>query len=437
MTGGRTGTAATMLLVTHGSDGDVLPFVRLGQALRQRGHAVTLLTHAPYRQRALAAGLDFVPIDTPEQFERFSADTARLPDGQGTLDWLEFYRRNKLFEQLAAEYRALADRVRPGRSVLVGRHTSALSVLLGRELLGVPAAWVAVAPIQLMAAGVARHLHQHVLATGIDRVRRDLGLGPVTDWTAWFSSADLQLGLWPRWFDQAGTPSAPGVRLTGFPLPDDRPEPLPPGAAECLVGPSRPVLVTGGTGRMLNPGFYQAAMAGCRLAGRPVLLVVPHEELVPRPLPPDVVWFPRLPFRTVMPEVAAVVHHGGIGTLTRALVSGTPQVILADGADRPDNAARLAREGLARWLPRAAWTPENVAALLDEALAAGRHAPMAASEHAERGLATACEQLESLLGTAPAARPAPVHPRLTGLSAEQRRLVAARLRSRLAERGAP
>ncbi|MEV4179193.1 nucleotide disphospho-sugar-binding domain-containing protein [Nonomuraea sp. NPDC049709] len=510
--------------MTHGSDGDVLPFVRLGRVLRERGHEVTILTHSPYRGRVEEAGLGFVPIDTPEGFERYSADTALLPGGKATLDWLGFYRRNALFDQLATECRALAARVRPGRTVLVGRHTSALSVLLVRELLGVPAAWVAVAPIQPMATDVARHLHQHVLAGGIDEVRARLGLGPVGDWRAWFSSADLQLGLWPRWFDEAGPGSGTAIVLTGFPIPDDPPNPppttrsqpvperrpapapgdtcsgpertdrdgepeisdrcsgcgrepvegLPAEVVEFLGGPVPPVLVTGGTGRMLHEGFYRAAMGGCRIAGLPMLLVVPHAELVPRPLPPDVRWSPRLPFRTVMPQVAAVLHHGGIGTLTRALVAGTPQVILAHGADRPDNAARLAAAGLARWLPEHRWTAEDVAEALTAALKDGRARPGIVPQDAAGSLVVAAEHLESLLkpsatrpptnnrptltpqarsAQSPPARapsgqslpaqaapvqPPPVQPmRVQALPVEQRRVLAARLRRRRAERGAP
>ncbi|MEW9551700.1 glycosyltransferase [Nonomuraea sp. NPDC050783] len=446
------GPLARMLLVAHGSDGDVLPFVRLGAVLRERGHDVTLLTHAPYGDRARAADLDFVPIDTHDAFERYSADTALLPGGLGTLDWLSFYRRNRLFDQFALECRALAARVVPGRTVLVGRHTSALSVLAVRELLGVPAAWVAVAPIQPMAAGIARHLYQQVLADGLDAVRGDLGLPRVGDWRAWFASADLQLGLWPEWFDRAGPAGGPRIRLTGFPLPDDdEADPVPGAAAELLDAAVRPVLITGGTGRMLHAEFYAAAVAGCHRAGLPALLVAPHAEAIPRPLPPGVRRFARLPFREVVPRAAAVLHHGGIGTLTRALAAGTPQVILAHGADRPDNAARLEKEGLARWLPDTRWDADEVAAALHAALRDGRHPPRTGPRDAAGGLALAADHLERLLappGSAPgAAGPAPgrrpgrpghgeVSLRLAGLPDEQRRLVAARLRRRLAGREA-
>ncbi|MFG1619185.1 glycosyltransferase [Nonomuraea wenchangensis] len=461
------GPLTRVLLVAHGSDGDVLPFVRLGGVLRERGHDVTLLTHAPYRSRVEAAGLDFVPIDTHDAYARYSADTALLPDGLGTLDWLSFYRRNRLFEQFAGECRALAARVTPGRTVLAGRHTSALSVLAVRELTGAPAAWIAVAPIQPLAAEVARHLHQHVLAPGIDAARGDLGLPRVRDWRAWFSSADLRLGLWPRWFDEAGPATGPATRLTGFPLPDDGSEdPVPAEAAALLDGTVRPVLITGGTGRMLRPGFHEAALAGCRRAGLPALLVAPHAETVPQPLPPHARRFARLPFREVVPQVAAVLHHGGIGTLTRALAAGTPQVILAHGADRPDNAARLERQGLARWLPEGSWDAGEVAGALHAALRDGPHQPRTGPRDAADGLAMAATHLERLLhapsrlgdplpeeepgggggGRGEAARQArPGDPlpesrgeagqgdaarRLAALSAERRRLVAARLRRR-------
>src|SRR5689334_1514068 len=68
-------TMSGCLLVTHGSAGDVLPFVRIGTELRARGHQGTLLTHAPFAGRA---GLDFVAIDTPEAYERTQRDSARL-----------------------------------------------------------------------------------------------------------------------------------------------------------------------------------------------------------------------------------------------------------------------------------------------------------------------------------------------------------------------
>lgn len=112
---------------------------------------------------------------------------------------------------------------------------------------------------------------------------------------------------------------------------------------------------------MLRIEFYPVALAALARTGRTGLVVTPDRAALPDPMPAGLHWYPRLPFATVLPEVAAVLHHGGIGTAVRALRSGTPQVIMAYGADRPDNAERLAAHGLARWTAEHEWSAPAVA----------------------------------------------------------------------------
>ena len=57
------------------------------------------------------------------------------------------------------------------------------------------------------------------------------------------------------------------------------------------------------------------------------------------------------PFSAVLPRAAALVHHGGIGTAAQALAAGRPQLGMPMTFDQPDNAARLERLGVGRWLP--------------------------------------------------------------------------------------
>jgi len=365
------------LMVTHGTDGDVLPFTRIGRALRERGHDVVLLTHAHYERQAAAAGIEFVTVDTIGEFERNLADTSELVDAREAHELRWFFERNDLFDQLRSECQALISRVKPGDTVLIGRCTSDMSALVAAEAIGAPRVSLALAPLQYLAlVGGAAAAFEDMSAGGVDEVRAELGLGPVGDWTRWMGTADLQIGLWPRWFDLAGFPSPYGWRLTGFAFPDEDEAPgVPDEVAEVLAGPVPPVLVSGGTGRMLHAEFYRVAVAACRRLDRPALLVVRHRDLVPDPLPERMTWVPRLPFRDVMPHCAAVVHHGGIGTLARALAAGTPQVVLAHGVDRPDNAQRLARRGVAAWLPAEEWQADRVVELLTTALSEGFAAP--------------------------------------------------------------
>ncbi len=377
---------------THGSHGDVLPFVALGRALRDRGHEVELLSHAPFRDLAEREGLAFTAIDTAEAYEANLSDTPPLL-GAGLPRWRAYYEANGLFEQIAFETRHTMERYVPGETVLVGRHTTAVSTLFAAEALDAPAAWVAVTPIQYMSERGIAHMYAQTMTDHFDRIRAGIGLPPVKDWAAWFASAHLDVALWPSWFDQAGTPAPKRVRLTGAPLGDASGEQvLPPEAEELLDRDA--VLVTGGTGRMLHDRFYEVAVEACRAVGRPALLAVRHRDLVPQTLPDGMRWFPGLPFPQVVPRVGAILHHGGIGTLIRAATSGTPQVILAHGFDRAENGARVAAAGLGSWLPEQRWSAEEAAALLKDALTGPR-----VQVPADGGLGAAAEAIEGLAGS--------------------------------------
>jgi UDP:flavonoid glycosyltransferase YjiC (YdhE family) len=355
---------STYLIVTHGSDGDVLPFVRIGAELTGRGHQVTILTHAHYQQVSVDAGLEFVAIDGTEEFERTLAATPHLLNAQ-RLSWQNFYQANGMFDQIRRECEALLRRYRPGETVLVGRHTSAVSVRFVAEVVGAPVAWVAVAPTQVMVAPVAAHTYATELGMGFAGIREGLGLAPLVDWHGWFTKSTAEIGLWPTWFDTAGYRSPARVALTGFPLADEH------STADVPAEPyaDGTILVTGGTGRMLHADYYPTLIAAAERTGLPTLLVVRHRDLLPETLPPNVTWYPQLSFPQVIPHVAAVVHHGGIGTCVRGLAAGTPQVLLPDGIDRPDNAARLTHHGLARVVTAADWDAETIAAEISAAVA--------------------------------------------------------------------
>lgn len=386
-------------MVTHGTHGDVLPFVSLGRILRGRGHRVEILTHAPFEAVARREGLEFTPIDTERDYERYLADTPLLL-GAGLERWRRFYDASGLFDQIRFECEVLKARHVPGETVFVGRHTTAISTLFAGEALEVPTAWIAVTPLQYMSERAAVHMYRQSMSDRLDAVRAMLGLAPVDDWAAWFTSARLHLGLWPEWFDRAGVPAPSRVRLTGAPYGDDTfVEPVPPEAGRLLDRGA--VIVTGGTGRMIHERFYPAAVAACAAARVPALVVARHRDLVPERLPDGVSWFAHLPFHQVMARARAVLHHGGIGTAVRAVAAGVPQVLLAHGFDRSDNGMRLARLGLGSWLPERRWTPGEIVPLLREALVADGYRARAATyaQAAQPGLRPAAEAVEALLNS--------------------------------------
>lgn len=396
-----------IIIVTHGTAGDVLQLCGLASGLRERGHEVVMLTHGPYADRVRQAGAQFVGLDTESEYARHMAETPQLLSVRSPADLAAFYEHTGLFEQLRFEVRTMLALHRPGQTVLVGRHGSALSVPIAAAVLGAPAVWVALYPSQLVTAPVAAYYAARGLGSELSRIRDEFGL-PADQGMPPAGTTNPTLALWPTWFDAAGTPAPPEARVTGFiPGDDESPCVLPPAVTDLSRG-VRPVLVTGGTGRMLHADFYTAAIRAVARVGRPALVVTPYRDLLPDPLPAHALWVPSLPFAAVLPAVDAIVHHGGIGTIMRALRSGTPQVILAHGLDRPDNAARLAHLGLAEWSPPDGW---HVASkMLGSALADTGYPARAANQlrddHPKHAVSAAAEVLEGLLAGKSGARAA-------------------------------
>lgn len=61
-----------ILVTTLGSYGDIYPMAGLAVRLKRRGHRVTLLTNPFFEGLAAKYGLDFVPVGTIAQYERFA-----------------------------------------------------------------------------------------------------------------------------------------------------------------------------------------------------------------------------------------------------------------------------------------------------------------------------------------------------------------------------
>jgi UDP:flavonoid glycosyltransferase YjiC (YdhE family) len=85
-----------------------------------------------------------------------------------------------------------------------------------------------------------------------------------------------------------------------------------------------------------------AAAAGTDLD---VVLVRPDRWVAKRPLPPNVRTTGWLPFPSVLPAAAGLVHHGGAGTLLTALAAGVPQLVVRGAGDRRGNADLVGARG--------------------------------------------------------------------------------------------
>jgi UDP:flavonoid glycosyltransferase YjiC (YdhE family) len=423
-----------ILLNPAGSSGDVLPFIRLGLALKARGHDVTLITMGRYEPLARHAGFGFVEWISAEAMDAIESNPDLWHPTRGMI--LAIRTMEPWYRQLHEHIEALHI---PGRTVLVSG-TLNLGARLAHELLGVPLATVLLQPAFLRSVhrspvlpglpmpnwapriwkrlvyflGDALVLDP-VAAPGVNAMRAEAGLPPVRSVLGnWWLSPQRIIGMFPDWFGEPQLDWLPQVRLTGFPLYDGLgAEPVPEGLDEFLRAGDPPVVFTPGTMMRHPRQFFAEAVDACRRLGRRGLLLSRYRDQLPARLPAEVRHFDYVPFSQVLPRAAALVSHGGIGTLSLALAAGIPQLVMPLGFDQFDNAARLERLGVAATLLPRRFQGRTVADRLAHLLASPAVAracrTAAARIRQDRWEDPACRAVEELAGQG---RPAPVAPQL-------------------------
>ena len=147
--------------------------------------------------------------------------------------------------------------------------------------------------------------------------------------------------------------------------------------------------------------FFAASVEACRKMGRRGILLSRCGEQVPQELPSGIRHFEFVPLRLLLPRAAALVHHGGIGTLGQALTAGVPQLVMPMTYDQPDNAARLRRLGVSETIKPSAYRAPVVARALDRLLTSPeireRCAKIASRFGRADPLGEACDSIEHVV----------------------------------------
>lgn len=374
------------LLVTVGTAGNVLPYVGLGVRLRSKGHRVTLAASAYCQRLAAREGFDFVSLELEE---RQKHDPGNRPKETGKLlgqlgeEAIDFTRRvYRTIESLAKESEEKRERLAVvSQGWLFGSR-------LAQEKLGVRLATVHLQPMLLRTDydrpawfprfGV-RAVHRLIdfgidraMGRGVNQVRRELGLAPVSRLMhRWWYSPELVVGFFPEWFSPRRPDYPRQTILPGLPLYDalETPEPAELDRADAFLNAGTPPLVFT---QATLPGkrteyFQQALEIAARLERRAVLLSGKSDDL-PGALPSQAAWFSYLPLNYVLPRAAAVVHHGGLGSIGQALWAGVPQLTTPRFLDQPDNCKRLAKLGVSATLPAKRFSVDRAVPLLSDLL---------------------------------------------------------------------
>ncbi|RJL35747.1 glycosyltransferase [Bailinhaonella thermotolerans] len=348
------------LLITMGSRGDVQPYLALAKGLSEAGHRPLVAGPRRFRPSAAGHGIDYVPL--PDE----TLDLRDAVKGRGARAAITAARSVKpMIRRLLDAQATLVER---GGDVVV-YHPKSLGGPYVAEKLGVPAIAGLLLPLYLPTAAFASPILPARPPRAFNRaswrvaaaveapyrglMRRwrtealglDAGFRPVADLVkagevlhAWSPSLLPAPGDWPASAGPVGfwtlPPSdgwSPPERLVAF-----------------LERGDPPVYV--GFGSMV-PGDPQALTAtvleAVRRCGRRAVLATGWGGLRPPAPAADVLVIEEAPHDWLFPRVAAVVHHGGIGTVAAALRAGVPQVVRPFIGDQPFWAARLHHLGVA------------------------------------------------------------------------------------------
>ena len=354
-----------ILVITLGSIGDLMPFLAVAEALRGRGHEVIIAGQAGYAALVQRAGFGFGVIwnGTPTDID------AALEQSPQTA-W-EMVRRD-LFRPA----------VEPTAAFI--RHAARnddCAVLASWSAFGAP-------PV---CAQMKLPLYRACLSPrAVDEAASQAQDG---QW----------LGLFPDWFGPRGD-GWPDIRFTGFPALDDALVPaLEPKLEDFLQAGPAPIVFTPGSFQRRSSRFFRESLAACRALGRRAVLLTPYADQVPANLPDGVMHLAYAPLQRLAPRTAALVHHGGIGTLAQGLRSGVPQICAPVFFDQFDNAQRLESLGAGRTLGLRDYTASALAPLLqalDDRKVRQRAGAMRDRMAGEHPVETVCDLIGAARGSA-------------------------------------
>jgi UDP:flavonoid glycosyltransferase YjiC (YdhE family) len=350
------------LVITWAPGGNLPPVLAAASVLDRRGHEVTVLTSGKTRDAAERLGLavtGYRRSPDPDTGVAFEAQADRIMTSSAGAE-------------IALDARDVLEDLRPD--------VAAVDCMLPAAIAAARATATPVVSLVHFLYGLARQ--QMLRAPGgwttdvrtLAATHRRLGLPPPGDGLSAWEAPELLLVTAPRWLDVDC--DAPAKVLHAGPLGVAVPE--------RADGARRRVLLTFSTTVM--DGQESLIERVCQgVAGldlEAVLTLGPAVERDAVLVPDDVEVMGFADHDRLMGEAAAVIGHGGLGTVLRALAHGVPQLLLPLGRDQAFNAGRVEQLEVGIRLPPDA-PPERTRMALGALLAEPRF-PASATVAARR-----------------------------------------------------
>jgi rhamnosyltransferase subunit B len=356
-----------ILIAAIGSMGDVNPFVKIGTALRQRGHDITFLSNRYFSELVKNAGLDFISVGSVQDYNKMVEEVDLNNPSKIMIPIL-----NRLyFPSMQKVYDAIKEKYAPGETIVIGI-TMAFGARIAQEKLGIPLITCHLSPVSFRSSiRPARHyglwmpdwmpkfykdgvwkivdiVADKIMAPPINEMRDKLGLPPVKGiMKDWIHSPEKVIGLFPDWFAKPQADWPNNAELTNFVLFDDAAnKPLQPELKEFIDIGNPPIIFTAGSAVKDATAFFKESAKACETLDKRAVFISGFKDHIPKNLPKSILFSEYAPFSKLLPKASLLVHHAGIGTCAQALKAGIPQLLTPFGIDHHENSSRIVELGV-------------------------------------------------------------------------------------------
>lgn len=367
-------------IITIGAQGDVRPYVALGEGLRRAGHDVRVVAHRGFETLVRKRGLDFAPIAGDPRDLALKTNrqiSALLERGRNVFRWWRAFQEIEV-PLMRARLQDAWDACQDADVIVVSTLPYLFGYAIARKL-QVPlvrAFYFPVSPtraypaellpqwlplgarLNLASYNANRQLIWQVARPSFARACREvLGLEGLPRLEP-FGDLDRRRQLLLYGYSPAIAPPPSDwgkwIEVTGYWFLDRQTEWTPPPelAAFLNEGPS-PVCI--GFGSMIYDSgkLMRTIERALAVTGDRAVLLAGWGGLRPSELPRHVFAVEWAPLNWLYPRMAAVVHHGGAGTTAEGLRAGIPTVVVPFFYDQFFWARRVFELGLGpRPIPR-------------------------------------------------------------------------------------
>ncbi|HNW89545.1 MAG TPA: glycosyltransferase [Bacteroidales bacterium] len=334
-------------LVIFGTRGDVQPMLALATGLMKKGHEVVICAPPENEQLVTSYDCPFVTFG-PEIKKKFKENPEKQKGGFAVKISPAEGKKiigdqiNLLHEKIKGVDLVLA------AGIVAGVQTAA-------DILKVPYRLVAFYPVLLgttkddplknrMMFGFGRKIMNLMVKGFINKNRSKYGLPPIKDvWQHWLGenviiACDKELNA-------ARDGVAFAFTQTGFMLLPTK-NGLPAQFEDFLNSGKPPVYIGFGSNPITNPEKYTAMFEQVRDTTGQRLIVSKGWAELPVLDTRDIIFVDEMPFELLFPRLAAVIYHGGTGTMAAVARAGVPQAAFPFMADQFENRDQIAKLGL-------------------------------------------------------------------------------------------